>query len=177
MRRGQLLRRLSLPPCRAGTKLWSGVCVRRQAAPPPPAVEHHCSKGATSDRPRSISCFAGGTHEARLRHACRPIKAERPITRAAQGSLPPPLSRSPTLFRSAFNPRHPRYIRLPSRKRRASDRRSSCDWTLCSQVSFRPPEARWSRNPACVWLHSQRQSEYIRAAGEHSHDNLRHIQS
>jgi hypothetical protein len=121
-----LRRRLSLVPSPVPE-----VCVRRQAAASPPAVGHHCSEGATSDRPRSISSFASGTREAQLRHACRPIKAERPITRAAQQvPFPPTLWQSPTLFRSAFNPRHPRLIRLPSRKRRASDRRSSCVWTL-----------------------------------------------
>jgi hypothetical protein len=35
----------------------------------------------------SSAFFASGTREAPLRHACHPIKAERPITRAAQQIL------------------------------------------------------------------------------------------
>jgi hypothetical protein len=156
-----LLRRRSVPQCRGGTKLAFGAS---------------CSEGVTSDRPRSISCFVAGTHEAHLGHACRSIKAERPITRAAQGSLPPPLSRSPTLFSICFSTHgtHGRSVCRQESVERLIVLRVAIG-PICSQILFRLPEARWSRNPACVWLHSPRLSEYTRAAGGRSHDNLRHI--
>src|SRR5262249_32224726 len=48
------------------------------------------SEGATSDRPRFISFFRQRHPRGlSLRHACHPIKAERPITRAAQQVLYP----------------------------------------------------------------------------------------
>jgi len=66
-----------------------GVCVRRQAAVPPPAVAHSPFRGSNIRSPALHQLFAGGTREAPLRHVCHPIKAERPITRAAQQVLYP----------------------------------------------------------------------------------------
>jgi hypothetical protein len=171
------LRPLSLSRYRAGIPRSFDVCVRRETAPPPLAVEHCCSEGATSDRPRSISCFAGGTHEA-FAPRLPSDQSRAPDHPCSSRVLPPtsvPITHAVSICFSAHGTRGRSACRPESVERLIVLRVAI--GPLCSQVSFRPPEARWSRNPACVWLHSRRQSEYIRAAVGRSHDNLPHIRS